>query len=225
MCNNNNNNNNNPFPVVQSGAAKYDAANIEASYLYETVLVESSQNNSSSSSSASSDDGSNAITAQVTQQKLRFRTGKIVPKVGVMLVGLGGNNGSTVVGGIIANRRTLTWRTKTGMRSSNWFGSLMLAGTLKLGTDKFGNDIYVPLKSMLPIVDPTSLAIGGWDISNMNLGDAVRRSAVFDLEVQDQLYDEMQNISPLPAIYVPHFIHILFWIIVFYESFVFSKCK
>ena len=32
-------------------------------------------------------------------------TEKKVPKVGVMLVGLGGNNGSTFVAGILANKK------------------------------------------------------------------------------------------------------------------------
>ena len=41
-------------------------------------------------------------------------TEKRVPKVGVMLVGLGGNNGSTFVAGMIANKKKLEWETKTG---------------------------------------------------------------------------------------------------------------
>jgi myo-inositol-1-phosphate synthase len=31
-----------------------------------------------------------------------------------MLVGLGGNNGSTLVAGIIANKKKLSWDTKNG---------------------------------------------------------------------------------------------------------------
>ena len=45
-------------------------------------------------------------------QTLHFKTQIKVPKVGVMLVGLGGNNGSTVVAGILANQHGLTWNTK-----------------------------------------------------------------------------------------------------------------
>jgi myo-inositol-1-phosphate synthase len=37
-----------------------------------------------------------------------------VPKLGIMLVGLGGNNGSTLVAGIIANKKKLSWDTKNG---------------------------------------------------------------------------------------------------------------
>lgn len=33
-----------------------------------------------------------------------FKTDLKTPKMGIMLVGLGGNNGSTVTGGILANK-------------------------------------------------------------------------------------------------------------------------
>ena len=41
-----------------------------------------------------------------------------------MLVGWGGNNGSTVTAGLIANRRGLTWRNKNGEKEANMWGSL-----------------------------------------------------------------------------------------------------
>jgi myo-inositol-1-phosphate synthase len=37
----------------------------------------------------------------------RLVTDKRVPRLGVMLVGLGGNNGSTLVAGILANKNRL----------------------------------------------------------------------------------------------------------------------
>jgi myo-inositol-1-phosphate synthase len=40
-----------------------------------------------------------------------------------MLVGLGGNNGSTFTAGILANRKNLTWATKQGESQANFFGS------------------------------------------------------------------------------------------------------
>ncbi len=44
-----------------------------------------------------------------------IKTGKKVPKLGVLMVGLGGNNGSTLVAGILANKKKLTWEAKTGV--------------------------------------------------------------------------------------------------------------
>lgn len=40
-------------------------------------------------------------------QEKTIITSKKVPKLGVMLVGLGGNNGSTFTAGILANRKHL----------------------------------------------------------------------------------------------------------------------
>lgn len=37
-----------------------------------------------------------------------------VPKLGIMLVGWGGNNGSTFTGGLLANQHKITWNTKEG---------------------------------------------------------------------------------------------------------------
>lgn len=47
-------------------------------------------------------------------QTLHFKTQTKVPRVGVMLVGLGGNNGTTVAAGILANKHGLKWNTKVG---------------------------------------------------------------------------------------------------------------
>lgn len=53
----------------------------------------------------------------------RIRTENKVPKLGVMLVGLGGNNGSTLVAGILANKKKLSWECKNGTMSANYYGS------------------------------------------------------------------------------------------------------
>lgn len=55
----------------------------------------------------------NPITTEMT-----FHTERHVPRLGVMLVGWGGNNGSTVTGTVLANKMGLTWRTKTGEKVS-----------------------------------------------------------------------------------------------------------
>jgi len=41
-----------------------------------------------------------------------------------MLVGWGGNNGSTVTAGILANRHNVTWHTKSGKHTPNFYGSI-----------------------------------------------------------------------------------------------------
>lgn len=59
---------------------------------------------------------------QVTplSRKLLIRTQLKVPKMGVMLVGWGGNNGTTITAALLANKLKLSWETKDGMKKANW---------------------------------------------------------------------------------------------------------
>ncbi|MFN9978463.1 MAG: inositol-3-phosphate synthase [bacterium] len=50
----------------------------------------------------------------------------------------------------MANKLGLTWETKEGLKKANYWGSLMLASTVKLGNDARGNSVYTPLSNMLP---------------------------------------------------------------------------
>lgn len=175
-----------PF-TVNSDNVTVTHDEIVSTYEYQTVHVEGS------------------VATPVTNA-YSFKTSTRVPKVGMMLVGWGGNNGSTVTAGILANRANTTWRTKEGVKSANYFGSITQASTVKLGTDSAGNSVYVPMKNLLPLVEPNDLVIGGWDISKHNLGDSMRRAKVLDIALQDQLYEEMSQMVPLPSIYFPDFI-------------------
>ncbi|KAJ0388830.1 hypothetical protein P43SY_011627 [Pythium insidiosum] len=56
------------------------------------------------------------------------------------------------------------------------------------------------------MVHPNDMVIGGWDISSLNLGDAMKRAEVLDYDLQRQLYPMMKDIKPLPSIYYPDFI-------------------
>ena len=74
------------------------------------------------------------------------------------------------------------------------------------GVDPSGKDVFVPFSSMLPMADPNDFVIGGWDISSMNLGDAMERAGVLDYDLQRQVKDMMIAMKPLPSIYYPDFI-------------------
>mmetsp|Transcript_19662 Transcript_19662/g.44628 ORF Transcript_19662/g.44628 Transcript_19662/m.44628 type:complete len:534 (+) Transcript_19662:59-1660(+) len=175
-----------PFTVNSPNCTVTDDE-IVSTYNYSTVQVE-------------------GTTITPVTESYTFKTSKRVPKTGMMLVGWGGNNGCTATAGILANQKKLTWRTKEGEKSANYFGSVTQASTTQLGTDASGAPVYVPLKNLMPMVSPNDLVLGGWDISGMNLGDAMRRSKVLDVNLQDQLYEEMAQIKPLPSIYFPDFI-------------------
>ena len=141
-----------------------------------------------------------------TKDVYTFKTKRQVPKTGLMLVGWGGNNGTTTTAGIIANQLGLSWRTKEGTHHANYFGSLTQASTVRLGNDRFGNGVYVPFNRLLPMVSPNDLVVGGWDISGLSIGDAMRRAQVLDVGLQDQLYPHVKDLKPLPSIYFPDFI-------------------
>ena len=81
-----------------------------------------------------------------------------------------------------------------------------MASTVKLGNDPHGNAVYTPMNNMLPLLHPNDIVWGGWDINGANLGDAMRRSKVLDIDLQKQLYPHMKDLTPLPSIYFPDFI-------------------
>jgi len=182
----------NPVKVT-SPNVKYSNNLIESQYDYATTTVEAAANGD--------------ITCTPKVSKIVFKTVQKPRKTGVLLVGWGGNNGTTVTAGIIANRKALKWRTKEGEQKANYFGSMTQCSTARLGTDgKTGNDIFVPVNKIVPLVNPNDLEIGGWDISNRKLGDAMRSAKVLDVALQDQLYDDMQKFKPMAAPYFPDFI-------------------
>lgn len=85
-----------------------------------------------------------------------------------MMVGFGGNNGSTILGGILANKHRLTWTTKKGEQHANMLGSMTQSSTLKIGETET-EQVYMKLKDVIPMVDPKNLVITGWDINNLDL--------------------------------------------------------
>jgi myo-inositol-1-phosphate synthase len=78
-----------------------------------------------------------------------------------MLVGLGGNNGTTCVAGALANKLGLEWQTKEGAHKANYFGSVCMSSTVKLGSDSSGQAVYTPLNNLLPMVHPNEIVWGG----------------------------------------------------------------
>jgi myo-inositol-1-phosphate synthase len=56
------------------------------------------------------------------------------------------------------------------------------------------------------MVHPNDLIVGGWDISSMNMADAMDRAQVLEPSLKDQVRKEMATLTPLPSIYYPDFI-------------------
>ncbi|GAO16381.1 uncharacterized protein UV8b_00260 [Ustilaginoidea virens] len=179
--------------IVNSPNVTYTDAEIKSHYTYRTTSIET--------------DASGNYVATPKETKYDFKVARQVPKVGMMLVGWGGNNGTTVTAGIIANRRNLAWETKEGPREANYYGSIVMASTMKLGIDaKTNKDINIPFRDVLPMVHPNDLVIGGWDISKMNLAQAMDRAQVLEPTLKSLVKKEMADLVPLPSIYYPDFI-------------------
>lgn len=58
------------------------------------------------------------LQATPVTESLTFKTDCKVPRVGCMLVGWGGNNGSTLTASVLANKKKIEWRTKDGVMVS-----------------------------------------------------------------------------------------------------------
>jgi myo-inositol-1-phosphate synthase len=148
-----------------------------------------------------------AYVATPRQMVYDFTVERKVPRVGVMLVGLGGNNGTTVTAAIIANRRGLSWQTREGAKTANYYGSILMGSTMKLGTDAAtAKDVNIPFNAILPMVHPNDLVVGGWDISGLDMAAAMDRAQVLEPTLKDQVRKEMAAMVPLPSIYYPDFI-------------------
>lgn len=94
---------------------------------------------------------------------------------------------------------------RNGIKKSNYYGSVTQSTTIHIGYDG-ENQVYVPFNSVLPLVDPNSLIIDGWDINNSNLYKAMLTAKVFEPELIDKLEPFLKEIVPKPSIYYPDFI-------------------
>ncbi|KAJ2587180.1 Myo-inositol-1-phosphate synthase [Coemansia sp. RSA 1797] len=178
---------------VDSPSVRYTDSSIESDYVYDSTVV-------------SRDAASGKYSAKPTQVHYKFRTKTNVGRVGLMMVGWGGNNGSTVTASILANKKGISWETRKGTQEPNYFGSLMMASTVKLGVDEQLKDVYVPFNEVVPMAHPNDIVIGGWDINSKNIGDAMRRAQVLPVDLQRRVYDELAELKPLPSVYYPDFI-------------------
>ncbi|EJD08238.1 Myo-inositol-1-phosphate synthase [Fomitiporia mediterranea MF3/22] len=151
-------------------------------------------------------DGQFKITPTVKEYE--FQTQRKVPKTGLLMVGLGGNNGTTLCATILANRRNISWHTKNGIQQPNYIGSLLRASTVSIGTNpETGKNVYVPIGDVLPMVHPNDLVLGGWDISGLPMDQAMSRAQVLDWDLQRQVAPCMAELgAPMPSIYYPDYI-------------------
>jgi len=180
-----------PFKV-NSQRVQYTNDSIISHYLYENTVVKQQPNGQ--------------FTVEPTQEVVQIKTTTKVPRTGVMMVGWGGNNGTTVTAAILANRHKISYRTKEGIIGPSYTGSVTQASTVSLGRDADGQEIFVPLGQLVPMVDPTNLELDGWDISGRNLADAMEAARVLEYDLQRQVAPYMEKMKPRKTFYQPNFI-------------------
>lgn len=186
------------FPSIQIASESVLSGGIEG---FRTVRY-----TSNTSRVKRSVDGSLRVTPSQKEYLLQVPT--VRPgRVGVMLVGWGGNNGSTLTAALLAHQHNITWKSRRGLEQPNFYGSLVMASTVALGFDEeTGKEITAPIYQLAPFADPTSLVVGGWDISSMNLADACDRAQVLEPTLIERLTPQMNQLKPLPSIFDPTFI-------------------
>ncbi|CRH00550.1 inositol-3-phosphate synthase, putative [Plasmodium relictum] len=122
-------------------------------------------------------------------------------KLGVLIVGIGGNNSTTLLGGICANSKNLTYINKCDLKKANYLGSVFLSSNIRLGYDKKEREhVYCPIRKLIELYDPKNIVYGGWDINNLNLKDCLIRNKVFENDLIEKIKNDLDYI-PLKSVY------------------------
>ena len=119
--------------------------------------------------------------------------------IGILIVGIGGNNGVTLLAGQIANRLALSWETPSGRQSANWIGCL---------TQIPPRGIHggVGFKGRYDLASANDCAVGGWDIRSTKLGEALYQSRVLEYDLVRQVREEMDGVEIMEGVWDPSFI-------------------
>jgi myo-inositol-1-phosphate synthase len=126
-------------------------------------------------------------------------------KLGVMLVGLGGNNGTTFSIGLQAHQLQLEWENKRGTHKPVFFGSISQLGSVHIGykDDKPHSKLF---KDMGDMANPEDIVLDGWDICSDDLYTTSKKNGIVDYDLREQLHTQLESIVPLPSVYYPDFI-------------------
>ena len=110
-----------------------------------------------------------------------------------MLVGLGAVS-TTFIAGVLAIRKGL----------ARPIGSLTQMGTLRLGKRTEGRSPKI--KDVVSLAGLDDLVFTGWDIFEEDCYAAARTAGVLEKDLLEQIRPELQAISPLPAVFDPHYV-------------------
>ena len=119
--------------------------------------------------------------------------------LGILIVGLGGANGTTLLAGILANRRRMEWHGARGEpQQANYFGCITQLPPRGGGVGYQGR--------VKGLANASMAAIGGWDIRPTKPGDALLQAQILDYDLVRQVRDEMNQTKVFRGVYDPRFI-------------------
>jgi myo-inositol-1-phosphate synthase len=114
-------------------------------------------------------------------------------RCGMLCVGLAGSNGVTLVAAQLANQRSLEWESdRRGPQQANLLGCITQVGHLA--------EQYPGLSAF------SDMAIGGWDIRALPLGQGLYESRILDYDLVRQLRGEMNETIVMPGVWDASFI-------------------
>ncbi|CDU18817.1 inositol-3-phosphate synthase, putative [Plasmodium yoelii] len=142
------------------------------------------------------------IECKEIKNNYKIMTEKIkTKKLGILIIGIGGNNSTTMLGGICANAKKITYLDKYEKKKPNYLGSIFLSSNIRLGYNKIDKEhYYCPIYNLIELYNPENIVYGGWDINNLNLKDCLIRNKVFDYNLVEQIKNDM-NYVPLKSVY------------------------
>jgi myo-inositol-1-phosphate synthase len=122
-------------------------------------------------------------------------------KIGILIVGIGGNNGVTLMAGLLANKNKLSWETSSAGKVSapNWNGCITQL-------EPKGVHGGVGFKGLYELSDAGNAAVGGWDIRSTPLGEALYESRILDYDLVRQVRDELNGIPVWRGLYDESFL-------------------
>ncbi|CAD2108337.1 myo-inositol-1-phosphate synthase [Plasmodium vinckei petteri] len=142
------------------------------------------------------------VECKKVKNNYKILTEKIKTKrLGILIIGIGGNNSTTMLGGICANAKNLTYLDKYEKKKPNYLGSILLSSNIRLGYDKIEKEhSYCPIYNLVELYNPENIVYGGWDINNLNLKDCLIRNKVFDRDLVEKIKNDLDYV-PLKSVY------------------------
>lgn len=123
-------------------------------------------------------------------------------RIGILIVGIGGANGTTLLSGIVANRRKLSWFGSRGEpMTANYNGCVTQLNQKGIHG---GVGYWDLLRGQLTCAN--NAAVGGWDIRSTKLGDALLSHQILDYDMVQQVREEMNAVEVWKGCYDARFI-------------------